>query len=385
MKRECTESENRLIKECADDILARSENCRLETGDSLLLDILKLVKGSLIGAILSVTVFLGLSALAAGSLALFDIDWMVLLIIIGVIVAAELLILLLQACKKRKLHIKKLPGEKFRVNGGTVIGTKYTKAGAYLIFAEDDFTDSKKNPCSIMYPILYSVKLEPGERILLVYNDVGNYIPLRITDRTRNLVPEYAPAYFAEVDWSKAKSLPHPAIVELDKRSSAMQEKEKVEFVKKCNHSKELFALNWVGIVLFSFLILCLCGILFIFLVADDIITEPSAAVIVVVLLALVWMFLSYRFGRLVLSGRTRKLPKMQYRKKVMFYSMNSAYGEDSITVYENINGNVKLLSYPMSCNVFLPKEISYGEVIYKYSQDAENNEGELYFFGSIK
>lgn len=386
MKRECTEAENRVIKECAGDILARPENYRMETGDGLLLDILKLVKGSLIGAILSVTVFLGLSALAARNLALFDMDWTVLLIMIGVIAAAELLILMLQAYKKRKLRIKRLPGEKFWVNGGTVIQTKYSKAGAHLIFAEDDLTDSRKNPCSIIFPISYTIKVEPGERILLVYSDSGVYIPLRATDRTRDMIPAYAPAYFEDVDWSKAESFPHPAVMDLDWRSSALQEDEKAELIKKWNHFKTNFIQNGVAIALLSFLVLFLFGILFIFLVADDIIVEFSAAIVVFVLLVIGWILLTLLFAKLVLSGRARGLDKIQYRKKVMFYSGNGSYGEDDITVYENINGNVRLVSYPMmKGNVFLPKEISYGEMIYKYSQDAKSCEKDFHFFGPIE
>lgn len=319
MKRECIELENRMIKECAGDILARPDTY-----------------------------------------------------------------------KNAIVFKSKIPGDKFQVNGGTIINISYSKEGTYLIYAEDDLMDSKGNPCRIIYPALHGTNMKPGDRILLVYSDSGSYFPMRLTERTRDFIPEYAPEYFGRVDWSKAVCIPHPAAIDLDLRSSMMYEYEKIKFVEKGNSLKSIRIKNWIGIVLLSFLILFLFALLFIGLVAGDIIVEFSTAIIFAFALVLVWMFLTYKLIKKIIAGRTRGLKKIQYKKKVMFHSMNSAFDENNIhtkyvSVYEYINGVVELVSYPVNSNVFLPKKILYGKIIYKYSQDEKSCAKDINFFGLME
>lgn len=267
MKRECTEFENRILKECAGDILALPETYAAVYRSNL------------------------------------------------------------RFCKKT------LPGNKFRINGGTIINMDYSKEGTYLIYAEDDLMDSK-----------------------------GNH----------------------------AVCIPHPAAIDLDQRSSMMYEYEKEKFMEKFKSFKTIRLKNWIAIVLLSFLILFLFALLFIGLVTEDVNTEFSTAVIFAAVQMLVWMFLIYKFAKFVLSGRTRGLDKVRYKKKVMFHSVNGAFDENNIytkyiSVCEYINGIVELVSYPVNSNVILPKKMPYGKMIYKYSRDEKSCAKDLNFFGVME
>lgn len=376
MKRKCTEAEDRIIKECAGDCITRPETYTAAFKSRLFPAAL----GIIAGAALGVLAVLGLSVWD-GSIIRF-------ILLMSISLFEELFVLMWQLYIRKRLRRKRLPGDKFWVNGGTVIRTEHSKnEETYLIYAEDDIRDDMGNPCCIMYPAPNSADVRPGERILLVYSDSGAYIPLKITERTRNFIPERGPEYIGKADWNEAVRLPHPGAVVLDRQSSMMYEYEKMEVVKKCAGFKNIRARNWIGIVLLSLLILFLFGILFIVLVAEDIITEFPAAVIFVAAAVLIWLFLTCKFAKAVLTGRISGLKKIRYKKKVMFGWIGDIFNEynnytQCIAVYEYVNGTVIRVEYPANGNVFLPKNIPYGKIIYKYFKEEKSSAGNLNFFG---
>lgn len=375
MKRKCTEAEDRIIKECAKDCITRPETYAAAFKSRLFPTVLGIIAGAALGV------------LAVLSLSVSDGVGIRFILLMCVTVFEELFVLIWQMYIRKRLRKKKLPGDKFWVNGGTIIRIEYSKEGTYLIYAEDDLRDDMGNPCRIRYPAPNSVDVRPGERILLVYSDSDAYIPLKMTERTRYFIPERGPEYIGKVDWNEAVELPHPWAVGLDRRSSMMYEYEKMEFEKKCSSFKSIRIRNWIGIVLLSFLILFLFGILFIVLVAGDIITEFYMAIIFVTLAVLIWLFLTCKFAKAALTGRISGLKKIQYKKKVMFGWSGDIFSEYNnytkyIAVYEYVNRTVILVEYPVNGNVFLPKNIPYGKIIYKYSKDAKSCAGDLNFFG---
>lgn len=378
MKRECTEIENAIIKECAGDILSPPETYAA------------VFRSNLFPTILGAFAGLGLGTLVALKISVTIEIWIRFILLICVAVTVELFVLIWQIYNKKKICKKRIPGNKFWVNGGTIISVNYSEEGAQLIYTEDDLTDTMRNPCCIMYPAFYGTDIKFGERILLVYSDSGAYIPLRVTERTRDLISQDIPEYFGRVNWKEAVCLPHPAAVDLDQKSSMMYEYEKIKFVEKCNSLKSIRIKNWIGIVLLSFLILFLFGILFIALVAGDIITEFYMAVIFAAMQIFVWIFLTYRLVKAILSGSIRRLKKIQYKKKVMFHSISDTFDENNIytkyvSVYEYINGVVELVPYAVNSNLFLPKNLPYGKIIYKYSQDAISCAKDINFFGLME
>lgn len=437
MKRQCTEAENRILKECAGDVLTRPETYKAVFKSSFLPVILKAVaalglgvvaelklsasieiwirfilfiwivifililnlfisipekfqlvlRRSLMPIVFGATIGLSLGKANAAKLSVSMETWICLMILICVAVIVGLFVLIWYVNNPKRIYKKRLPGDKFWVNGGTIIRIIYSKAGAYFIFAEDDLMDIKGNPCCIEYPASCCENVRYGERIILVYSDSGAYIPLRVTERTRDLIPEYAPEYFYKVNWKEAEVIPHPAAIDMDYRSSRMYEYERAEVVKKCKKLKNIRIKNSIGIVLVSVLILFPFALLFIGLVAEEVIKEFSTAVIFFSFLVLGWLFLTFLFAKAILARCNRETEKIQYKKKVMFHSVNSAYDEGNmytkyISVYEYINGVVQLVSYPIKSNIFWTKKIPYGKIIYKYSQDKNSCTKDLNFFG---
>lgn len=373
MKRECTQAENHIIKESGPDVLTRPDTYNSRFNSIIMPTIFGAIVGMGIGALVS---------LAIPVKNAFAIRF---ILFIFVTITVELLVLFWEICGRRKKAKKHIPGDRFWVNGGTIINYVNSKEGAYLIFAEDELRDSMGNPCCIAYPAPYGMNVRYGERIILVYSDTGAYIPLRVTGRTQYFIYDRVPEYFYKVNWNEATCLPHPAVMDTDKESFVMNENEAANVVKKCNSIKSIRIRNWIGIVLSSFLILFLSALSFIFLVAGDVITEFSTAVIFVIAVVLIWLFLTYIIARTILAGKVRRLTKIRYKKKVLFHSVNDVYENNMymkyVSVYEYVNGVLELVSYPSTGNVFLPKNIPYGKIIYKYSKDAKSCARDLNFF----
>lgn len=340
MKRSCTEAENGVIKASAEDILSR-----IETYDAVAY---------------------------SGSLPVNAAAWM------------------RRAFHGEETRKKQLPGAKFQVNGGTFLRIAYSKAGVQLIFAEDDVTDDRGKPCCIAMPGIPSAHLSYGERLLLVYSDSGAYIPLRVTERTKSLLPECAPEYFESVDWEEAVCFPHPAARVLERKSTQMQIYEREEFVRTWKCLKYARAKNALGIFLFGFFALFLLALLFVGLVAGDVITEFYEAMAFVVAAVDLWLFLTCKFAKRILTDRMNELKNVKYKKKVLFHSIGRAPDENNtarkyLSVYEYLNGSVKLVSYPVNGSDFLPGELYYGKVLWKYSQEEKSCTADKNYFGICK
>lgn len=280
-----------------------------------------------------------------------------------------------------------LPGNHFFVNGAIILNhVVYPKEGAELTVAEDDLKDALGRPVCIRYPVPGNLSVTAGQRILVVYSDNGAYIPMRLTVRTGGMIPSAPPAYFYQTDWNHTMKLPHPAALRVDRKSYRMNEKETKDFAKTCNSLTNIRVKNWVGIILMSLLILMLFGILFIALVAEEVITKASVALALGIVLFLVWGLLTFGTAKAILAGLTRGLKRLHYKKKVLFVNSytNIGYGgvpASYLNVYEYVGGELKMQSYYTHNNVFLPKNIPYGRVINKFSEDAESNEKGLNYF----
>lgn len=287
-----------------------------------------------------------------------------------------------------------LPGNQFWVNGGTVLNyLNYNKEDAFLTIAEDDLKDEMGNRCCIKFPVPGDLDIEQGERILLVYTDTDAYIPLRVTERTQSMISMQNPDYFDEVDWDKTVKIPHPAILELDKKPRPLNEQDVETFKQKCNNTKDIKAKNWVGVILSSLLFFMLFALLFVFMVGSFI-TSPVMAIVAAVVTLAAWGGSTVLFAKVVFSGKTRGLNKMHYKQKVMYLDIREAYSmringvkikNREICVYEYENGELKYSVYLVNNNVFLPKDIPYGKVIYRYSKREKISEYGLNYFASVE
>lgn len=376
MLRECTDAENQIIKKCKDDILTYPEQYAFANR-----------KGAL-PLVIGIAVGLGSGFLLAILLSLKSRFWIAVLFMVCNAAAVGVAEILWEKLGFRKSRKADLPGSQFKVNGGTILNYIGVgpDGGAYLTIAEDDLRDELGNPLCIRYPVPPGLVVTTGERILLVYSDSGAYLPLRLNKQTEYMIPSEPPAYFQEVDWDKTQKLPHPAVAELDKKSYLMNEKEVADFAKRSNSLTNIQVKNWVGIILLSFLILFVLGLIFIFLVASDLIMDPIAALVTAGVFLVMWAVLTVLITKAALSGAMRGFHKLQYKKKVMFLGTNTVGGYQGapmsyIFIYEYVDGSLKETEYLIANNVFLPKDIPYGRLIYKYTKEAESYEKGLNYF----
>ncbi len=132
-------------------------------------------------------------------------------------------------------------------------------------------------------------------------------------------------------------------------------------------------------------MILLLFAILFIILVGVEVIVNPNMAIIVGVLLLLTWGLLTFLVAKMLLTGATRGLKKLRYKKKVLFLSVDNNNIDKlyikELSVIEYVDGRFSLMNYIVNNNVFLPKDTPYGKVIYKYSVKAESGRLDLNYF----
>lgn len=362
MRRQCTDSENQIIRGNAESVLISPSMYKKRYNSSLLPLVLGMLAGIGLGTLFVVSIPNPVTTAIKGTLFFCGF------------VVSETFILVWHKVIKKIRGKKVIPGEQFSINGGTVIAYMQTsKKEAYLVFTEDGPADMTDNPWCIKYPALPDMQVQYGERILIVQNEAGAYIPLKLTERTRGFIPEREPEYFYKVDWSGAACFPHPAAATLEKESYRMSEAESAELIKRCSRLKGVSAGNWIGIILFSLLFLLLCGIVFIGMFADKIADNPIIFTVGVVVLIVVWVLLTLGMAKVVLAGKTRGLGKLRYRKRVMFHSISDEHGRymytKCVSVYENRNGNIELVTYPVRNTTALPKDLPYGKVIYRYSQ----------------
>lgn len=219
-------------------------------------------------------------------------------------------------------------GKQFWVNGGTVMNyVSYGANDAWLTIAEDDLRDVVGNYCCVRYQAPTGLEIKVGERILLVYNEDGGYVPLKVNAQTSQLISMNNPDYFDTVDWEKSVKVPHPAILELDQQPRLMNEQEIARFAEK--------------------------GAKF--------------------------------FPGLFRGLKEKQLQKVRYKKKVFYLYENDAVmfringvkvRNDQVRVYEYKNGVLADCVYFTKNTNFLPEHIPYGKVIYKYTE--KENVGEL-------
>ena len=375
MLRDCTETENKIIKESRGDILTYPELYAFANRKGALPFIIGIAAGLALSSILTFVLKVG------------NIYWATSLFVLCNTAAVGVAEFTWQ--KRGFKHSRKaeLPGTKFRVNGGVVLNyIEMGKEEAQLTIAEDDLRDKFGHPLCIRYPAPHGLGVSIGQRILLAYSDNGAYIPIRITERTKDMIPPEPPAYFRDVEWDKTMKLPHPAALELDKKSYLLNEQEIAQFVKSCNSLSSIKAKNWIGIIVSGLSLLMILGLVFIFVVAADLVPGPIAAIAVAAVLLTVWVTLTLLIAKAALSGAIRGMKTIRYRKNVIFLGISTFGGYRGtpvsyLYVYEYVDGTLKQMEYLVGNNVFLPKDIPYGSVIYKYTKETESKTNGLNYF----
>lgn len=275
----------------------------------------------------------------------------------------------------------------FTINGGTVIDCTWDagKANVVLVFAEDDFSDKLTQPCAIKYPVGKYIDMKAGERLLVVHFSNGVFFPMKLNSLTAHLVPANPPASFSETDWSEAIVLPHPDAIWLEEKSSPMTAEDKAQLVAKQHGKGKLRLRDKAVIAMVGVMWFCLLALGYIALVAGEILTDAVMGLVALVLVVLLTIVGTVVFAKVLIGTRVRPLKSVRYQKRVLFHSMEFKLDEmgkrTELRVYENINGSLTLVSYPVGFNKFTAKDIYYGQALWKCSKDAVSCAQDINYF----
>lgn len=372
MRRECTEAENRIIRDSLTDTTL------FETNTS---NILPVVLGFFLGLAVSIPIAFAVRNAGEAAVAL------VLVVCTPVMTNGCYFVWRRFGEKigRRKRRRRTFKDGTFQVNGGTVTGYFGGGEDAWLEFAEDDLLDSEGKPYIVSFAVQIFPEVKPGDRILLVYCDTGEYIPMPVSEETQGMISMQAPDYWDKADKTKLTSIPHPNVTCLDREAYRMNEQEATALAKKCNEHRGMKAKNIVGIILLSVLVLMIFGIVFIFLVAGEVIESLSVACTVAGIMLVVWGLSTYGIARGIRGSLTKSIRKLEYKKRVLFHSIMTDLGDNTLEkelkVYEYVNGQLDLVTYSVNSNVYLPKNVRFGTVIYKYSRNAEEDKPYWIYF----
>ena len=267
----------------------------------------------------------------------------------------------------------------FQINGGTVIDfINDVEHGPCYVFAEDDLLDPFRTPYTIRYHVNGREGFQIGERILLIYDNACNYIPMHINAQTAHMIPLKNPAYFDRTDWKTCTCLPHPNAAMIDQTESIISPAEISALRKHINDRRHTKAWLIAGTILLSLILLFEFAVFFCILLGTGVITSAFAANTVVAVLLVLWLLLSARIPFVIKRGRSKFLGNMVSKKRVLYCSQETnttdLYSTSStITVYEYEGGSIVKKHYLRSINVFLPRDIRPGTVITKLSAERKN------------
>lgn len=371
MKRACTEAENRVLREIVKDTTL------FETKNS---NVIPALLGLVLGIAVAVPIALAVrsAGYAAVSLAL----------IICIAVMENICYFLIPKLSEkigRKSKVRHVLGDRiYEVNGATVTGYYPSREDAWLEFAEDDVLAPDGRPYIISFAVQNLWTFKPGDRMMLVYSDTGAYIPMAVTEKTQGMIPMQAPDYWEEADKSQLPSIPHPNAVSLDTSAYRMNEQEREELIKKYRGAGRTKSI--AAVVLLSVLVLLLFCVAFVVLVGTEVIRQFHTACIAATVMLLLWVLSTWGIARGLRGGYAKEFRKLEYKKRVMFHSMESNLVGDysyvrELKVYEYVSGCLELVTYPINSNVLLPKGIKFGTVIYKYYRQTGDGKREIDYF----
>ena len=379
MIRECTEVENRIIKESAADVLAEPATYKKHFWKNALSLVIGLMIGMTAGDMLTVWIYPS-GADRGSERTIF---------VFTAAVVCSVFMFFWKLLTNRISHKKIIQGKKFRINGGTVINyTTVSKKKAYIIFTEDDLTDTMGRPFCIKYPAIPGLQIRYGERIAIAYDENDVYIPLRMSSRTSLLVQEREPENFYKTDWNEMLCVPHPEGLKMDRGYFEISSEERSELVKKASAVKANRALKWIGNILLAIIILLLVMLVYIVFINKSLYENLGSAAQILSVMMPVYLLIFCVACKVSYHARVKNIGKIQYKKKVVFHSIemknNGSTYMNQILVYEYRNGAIELVSYPFANNAFGIKELPYGKVIYNYLRISDNVKKNMHFFDLV-
>jgi ABC-type multidrug transport system fused ATPase/permease subunit len=178
-----------------------------------------------------------------------------------------------------------------------------------------------------------------------------------------------------------------PGAIEFDSTVSRVTSQEKEALLKYFTDNKGKRLWRIVAGILFSLLTLILFFLFFIFLFSKKIITEENVLYIAISII-IVWIVLTVAIFRWIAQISNRTIQKFEYKNLVMYISTdfnrtpNSPVFEE-IHVWEYVSDRLEHVTYPVYGNIIFPNGVQTGDLIYKYSNNLDNDRHTFIYFVS--
>lgn len=308
-----------------------------------------------------VPVFIAVAAMAP-FLIKYDLPWLVIVVCLMVIdfIASIILWLIINSIRAKKATKAFLSQKNLSVNGATVVEVGGVDRFAYI---EDDVYDNNGKPIIIDYPSTsYEIEEnEVGKRLLIMYDDNGNYQLVKVNDELKGLIPAYSQDYPLTEPIEAYVRVPHPNMLCIEKEEKILTDAEQAEYAKLSVKiiqgaafgvaKKAYVALFFIGAILVTLLHFVENGIPF----------ETSLPYAIPGYVGLGVFFLLMSF-----VGRFNIRRQSQYvsMQEVIFHSYTIENNTAKVTVYEWENGLPQKKEY-FAGNV--STKTKYGTIIYKF------------------
>lgn len=302
-------------------------------------------------------------AVMAPFMIMFDLHWIIIGIGLTVVdfISSAIIWLIINSIRSKKETKAFLSQKNLSVNGATVVEVSGVARFAYI---EDDVYDENGKPIIIEYPSTSSEieEKEVGKRLIVMYDDAGNYQLLKMNDELKGLIPSYSTDYPLAGLPEEYVRVSHPNMLCIEKEGKDLTDAERAEYA---NLYVKIVQGMSLGIAKKAYVALFFIGALMVILlnyVDDGVPFETSLPYAI-----LGYFGLGVFFGLAFLLGRVniKRQGQFVHKQEVIFRSYDIEKNVATVQVYEWENGRPQEKSYPAG-NV--STKTKYGSIIYKFT-----------------
>lgn len=349
MKRVCTEAEKELLLKNKNQML-QGINWTTRNGSWG------------VKAIVSIVPIFIAFATVAPFIIKYDLPWLVIVVCLIVIdfISSMILWLIINSIRAKKETKAFLSQKNLSINGATVVEVGGVDRFAYI---EDDAYDENGKPIIIDYPSTsYEIEEnEVGKRLLIMYDDEGNYQLVKVNDALKGLIPSCSQDYPLAGQIEDYARVPHPNMLRVEKEVKILTDAERAEYAKlsvKIIQGEAFGVVKKAYIALF-FIVAVLLSLLH--FVEDGVPIETTLPYALIGYVGLGAFFLLMSFiGRF----NIRRQCQFESMQEVVFHSYVIENNTAKVMVYEWENGCAQKKEYFAG---HVSPKTKYGTIIYKF------------------
>ncbi len=350
MKRVCTEEEKELLLKNKKQML-QGINWTSRNGS-----------WGVMAVVYIVPVFIAFAAMMP-FIIMYDLHWIIIGLGLTVVdfISSTILWLIINSIRSKKETKAFLSQKNLSVNGATIVEVSGLDSFAYI---EDDVHDETGKPIIIGYPSTSGEieDKEVGSRLLVMYDDAGNYQLFKLNDELKSLIPSYTADYPLAGFVDEYMRVPHPNMICIEKEGRDLTDTEREEFANM--YVKRVQGVS-LGMAKKAYIALFIIGAIFVTLlnfVEDGVPFETSLPYAV-----LIYVGFGAFFSLMFLLGRVnlKRQGQFVHKQEVVFRSYDINNNVATVRVYEWENGCSLEKEYPAG-NV--STKTKYGSVIYKFT-----------------